>query len=443
MTQFATLLRTRAERDVIAPVLSFPYVIDDARAVISGAPIDSSSKDNPFFSDFRSKVERLGVGEDVRGLLLARAERALKGPVKRGYEVLIAEMQRLQIQAPGNDGVWSLPNGAAYYRNRIRHHTTLDMTAEEIHELGLSEVARIQKEMKAIKEQVGFKGDLPAFFHFVRNDPNNYFADGDAGREQFLAEARAQIDEIHGALGDYFNRLPQAPIEVRRVEPWRENTGGIAFYNRPSADGSRPGIYYANLRDMKNVQKYVFTAITYHESLPGHHLQTTIAQELEDLPAFRKYGSYGVYGEGWALYAELLAKEMGFYEDPMRDLGRLQNELWRAVRLVVDTGLHAMKWSREDAIQYFRDNTPLSEGDIKTEVERYLVVPGQALSYKMGMLKILELRARARKALGNQFDIRAFHDVVLSAGALPLPTLERVVDAYHYCPVSDSLAGGN
>jgi uncharacterized protein (DUF885 family) len=181
---------------------------------------------------------------------------------------------------------------------------------------------------------------------------------------------------------------------------------------------------------MKNVQKYVFTAITYHESLPGHHLQSTIAQELEDLPAFRKYGSYGVYGEGWALYAELLAKEMGFYQDPMRDLGRLQNELWRAVRLVLDTGLHAMKWSREDAIQYFRDNTPLSEGDIKTEVERYLVVPGQALSYKMGMLKILELRARARKALGDQFDIRGFHDAVLSAGALPLPTLERVVDAY-------------
>ena len=430
MKQFVTLLRTRGERGIIAPALSFTYVIDDARAVISGAPVDFSGKENALFADFRTKVERLSVVDEVRASLLARAESALNGPVKRGYEAFIAEMERLRSQAPGNDGVWCLPDGAAYYRNRIRNHTTLDMTAEKIHEIGLREVARIQEKMKEIQEQVGFEGDLPAFFEFVRNDPNNYFADGDEGREQFLAAARAQIDEINPALGGYFNRLPQAPIEVRRVEPWRENSGGIAFYNRPSADGSRPGIYYANLRDMSQVQKYVFTAITYHESIPGHHLQNTVAQEAVALPTFRKYGSYGAYGEGWALYAEQLAKEMGFYKDPMRDLGRLQNELWRAVRLVVDTGLHAKRWTRQEAIQYFRDNTPLSEGDIKTEVERYLVVPGQALSYKMGMLKILELRAKARKILADRFDIREFHDAVLGNGALPLPILEQVVNAY-------------
>ncbi len=430
MKQFATLVRTRAEKGIIVPAVSFPYVIADARAVISGAPLDESAEANAIFEDFRTKVNKLDVDSQTKSALLERAESALKGPVVCGYEAFIAATVRLQAQTSNNDGVWSLPDGAAYYRNRIKNHTTVDMTAEEIHEIGLSEVARIHTAMSAIKEQVGFEGDLQAFFEFVRHDPNNRFLDGDEGREQFLAEARVQIGEVQQVLGRYFNRLPKAAIEVRRVEPWREATGGIAFYNRSSADGSRPGIYYANLRDMKNVQRYVFTAITYHETIPGHHLQNSLAQDLKGLPAFRRHGSYGAYGEGWALYAEQLAKEMGFYKSPMQDLGRLQNELWRSVRLVVDTGLHSKKWTIEDGIEYFRVNTPLSEGDIKTEVERYLVVPGQALSYKIGMLKILELRARAKTVLGDQFDLRDFHDAVLGAGPLPLPILEQVVDTY-------------
>jgi uncharacterized protein (DUF885 family) len=228
----------------------------------------------------------------------------------------------------------------------------------------------------------------------------------------------------------YFNALPKAALEVRRVEPWRENSTSIAFYNRPSADGSRPGIYYANLADMTSVQRYVFSAITYHESVPGHHFQIALAQELDGLPSFRKYSGYGAFTEGWALYAEKLPREMGFYENPYHDFGRLQNELWRAVRLVLDTGIHAKRWSREQAIGYFQENTPLSEGDIVTEVERFFVNPGQALAYKMGMIRILELRDRAMLTLGSEFDIRDFHDAVVGAGALPVSLLERRVDQY-------------
>jgi len=277
---------------------------------------------------------------------------------------------------------------------------------------------------------VGFDGTLREFFNFIREDPNNYFEDSDAGREAFLQAARQQVSEIYDVVDGYFNTLPSAQLEVRRVETWRENSTSIAFYNRPSEDGSRPGIYYANLADMTSVQKFVFTAITYHESVPGHHFQIALAQELEGLPSFRKYSGYGAFTEGWALYAEQLAREMGFYVDPYHNFGRLQNELWRSVRLVLDTGIHEMRWTREEAIDYFLENTPLSEGDIVTEVERFFVNPGQALGYKMGMIKILELRERAKNELGSAYDIREFHDAVIGAGSLPLQLLERQVERY-------------
>ncbi|MEZ5331443.1 MAG: DUF885 domain-containing protein [Thermoanaerobaculia bacterium] len=250
------------------------------------------------------------------------------------------------------------------------------------------------------------------------------------GPETFLAEARAQVDAVYGVVGEWFHRLPEAGLEVRPVESWRENSVSIAFYESPSQDGSRPGIYYANLGDMPSVQRYVFKAITYHESVPGHHFQIALAQEMEGLPMMRRFGGYGAYVEGWALYAEQLAREMGFYSAPLEDFGRLQDEIWRSVRLVVDTGIHAKHWTREQAIEYFRENTPISEGNIVTEVERYFVNPGQALSYKMGMMKILELREKARAALGERFDIRDFHDAVLGSGAVPLPVLEQLVDRF-------------
>jgi uncharacterized protein (DUF885 family) len=387
-------------------------------------------RENPLLMNFRGKLGTLQLGEEGSAQLEGAAVAALRGPFKEGADALMAELRYQQARMQDSFGVWSLPDGEAYYRNRIRHHTTLDLTAEEIHQAGLEDVARIHAEMRAIMDQVGFEGSLQEFFGFVRTDPNNFYENSNAGREEFLAEARAQVAEIEAIADQYFNILPEAGLEVRRVEPWRENSTSIAFYDLPSEDGSRPGIYYANMKDMANFQKYVFTAITYHESVPGHHFQIANAMELQDIPEFRKNSFYGAYTEGWALYAEQLAREMGFYQDPMRDFGRLQDEIWRSVRLVTDTGIHAMRWSRQQAIDYFLENTPISEGDIVTEVERYFVNPGQALGYKVGMMKILELRERAREALGDRFDIRAFHDVVIGRGAMPLPVLERQVEAW-------------
>ena len=430
LQEYTVQLQDRASNGVIAPAFSFADVINDARSISSGAPIEDTPRDNAVYVDYRDKLTALGLDAATTDDLLMRAAAALKGPFERGFAMLIAEVERQQQLADGNKGVWSLPNGAEFYRNRIYHHTTLDLSAEAIHSLGLQEVDRLHDEMREIRDAVGFEGTLDEFFNFIREDRNNYFDDSDAGREDFLRDARQQVSEIYEVVEDYFNTLPSAQLEVRRVEPWRENSTSIAFYNRPSEDGSRPGIYYANLADMTSVQKYVFTAITYHESVPGHHFQIALAQELEGLPSFRKYGGYGAFTEGWALYAEKLAKEMGFYADPYHNFGRLQNELWRSVRLVLDTGIHAKRWTREEAIDYFLENTPLSEGDIVTEVERFFVNPGQALGYKMGMIKILELRERAKDELGGAFDIRDFHDAVIGAGSLPLQLLERQVERY-------------
>jgi uncharacterized protein (DUF885 family) len=430
LEQFTEKLQDRASHGVIAPAFSFADVINDARSISTGAPIQDTPRDNAVYVDFRDKVNALDVSSATKEDLLMRAAAALKGPFERGFTMLIGEIERQQKLADGDKGVWSLPNGADFYRNRIYHHTTLDLSAEAIHNIGLQEIDRLHDEMSEIMDTVGFDGTLREFFNFIREDPNNYFEDSDAGRETFLRDARAQVSEIYAVVEDYFNTLPSALLEVRRVEPWRENSTSIAFYNSPSEDGSRPGVYYANLADMTSVQKYVFTAITYHESVPGHHFQIALARELEGLPSFRKYSGYGAFTEGWALYAEQLAKEMGFYTDPYHNFGRLQNELWRSVRLVLDTGIHAKRWTREEAIAYFLENTPLSEGDIVTEVERFFVNPGQALGYKMGMIKILELRERAKNELGGAYDIREFHDAVIGVGSLPLQLLERQVERY-------------
>jgi len=428
--EYARQLRDRSEFGVATPAFAYQDMIADVASMTSGAPITDDERENPLASDFRTKLLALELGEESDEQLQSAAQAALVGPFSEGAAVLMAELLYQQAQMEENLGVWSLPDGDAYYRNRIRHHTTLDLTAKEIHQIGLDDVARIHAEMRAIMARVGFEGSLQEFFDFVRTDPNNFYENSDAGREEFLSEARTQVAEIEAIADQYFNILPKAKLEVRRVEPWRENSTSIAFYNSPSEDGSRPGIYYANMKDMENFQKYVFTAITYHESIPGHHFQIANAMELQDIPEFRKQAGYGAYQEGWALYAEQLAKEMGFYQDPMRDFGRLQDEIWRSVRLVTDTGIHAMHWTREQAIEYFLENTPISEGDIVTEVERYFVNPGQALGYKMGMIKILELRERARLALGDQFDIRSFHDVVIGRGAMPLPVLEAQIEAW-------------
>ncbi|HWW11940.1 MAG TPA: DUF885 domain-containing protein, partial [Brevundimonas sp.] len=318
----------------------------------------------------------------------------------------------------------------AYYNARLQLSTTTDLTADQIHRIGLSEVARLQGEMQTIMTRVGFTGTLQEFFTLLKTDPRFQYPNTPEGKEQYLTDARAFIAQVMEAAPRWFSDLPEAALEVRAVEAWREATASIAFYNAPAPDGSRPGIYYVNLSDMTQVLKPQIEGISYHEGAPGHHFQIAYAQEMQGLPSFRRFGGYGAYAEGWGLYAEQLGKEIGFYQDPYSDFGRLSTELWRAVRLVTDTGLHAKRWSREQAMDYFRQNSLLSERDIQKEVERYITSPGQATSYKIGELKIMELRARARAALGDRFDIRDFHAVVLGSGSVPLDVLEVQVDAW-------------
>ena len=329
-------------------------------------------------------------------------------------------------------GVGNLPNGVAFYNERLANWTTTGLSADEIHELGLAEVARLRGEMQAIRKAVGFEGDLPAFFTHLRDskdDERFYFPDTDGGRLGYITDATAAIERIKAELPNYFGLLPKADLEVKRVEPFREQDGAAQHYFPGTPDGSRSGVYYAHLSDMTALPKRELEVIAYHEGLPGHHMQISIAQELDIVPIFRTQANFGAYTEGWGLYAEFLATEMpGSYDDPYSQFGRLGSEMWRAIRLVVDTGLHSKGWTEEKAVQYFMANAAAPETQVRSEVRRYLVLPGQATSYKIGMLKILELRARAKSELGDAFDIRGFHDTVLGGGALPLVILERRVD---------------
>ena len=433
MAEISTTLRARAARGVISPDFVFAPTIDNTRAVIAGAPFDDGA-DNPVWADFRKKVEALDIDGATKARLMGEGRAALTGPWQRGYAGVLAALTEVGAQAaamPDNSaGVWRLPDGEAYYNARLQLSTTTDLTADQIHDIGLGEVARIQGEMQAIMDQVGFTGSLQEMFAHLKTDPRFQYPNTPEGKEQYLADARGFIAQVMEAGPRWFSDLPESALEVRAVEPWREATASIAFYNSPAPDGSRPGIYYVNLSDMTQVLKPQIEGISYHEGAPGHHFQIAYAQEMEDLPRFRRFGGYGAYAEGWGLYAERLGKEMGFYQDPYSDFGRLSTELWRAVRLVTDTGLHAKRWSREQAIAYFRENSLLSERDIVKEVERYITSPGQATSYKIGELKILELRARARAGLGDRFDIRDFHAVVLGSGSVPLGVLEDQVDAW-------------
>jgi uncharacterized protein (DUF885 family) len=431
MAQYVELLRLRESRGVVPPILVYPRVLPAAGNMLQGAPFEETAEDGIVLADFRGKLAALALDAEEQEILLNDAANALSGPFRAGYTALIEDLTRLQGLADDNNGIWDLPDAAAYYSNRVQNWTTLERPAGEIHELGLAEVARIRGEMQQIMAEVGFAGDLPAFFDHVRTEPENYYPNTDAGRQEYLREATALIEGIYGIADDWFNVLPKAPLEVRRVEPWRESGSSTAFYNRPAPDGSRPGIFYVNMQDMNAVQKHIMNSLAYHEGAPGHHFQLAIQQELQGVPEFRKYRSYGVYSEGWALYAERLAFEAGLYEDlPMRNFGRLSEEMKRAVRLVVDSGMHSKRWSREQCIEYMTANTPMAPADIERQIERYFVDPGQALSYKVGMLTILELRERAKSALGEDFDVREFHDAVLKNGAVPLEILEQVIDGY-------------
>tara|TARA_R110000787_G_scaffold1372_13_gene5177 strand:- start:6377 stop:8242 length:1866 start_codon:yes stop_codon:yes gene_type:complete len=423
-----------AAKGILPPRFVYDYVLSDSRGVITGYPFVDEGEDSPLLEDFRKKVTALvdaeTITQDEAETLLARAADALRDGVGPAYEAAIVELEAQTSVATTDDGAWKLPDADAYYAMRLKQITTTVMTADEIHELGLAEVARIQNEMRGIMKQVGFDGTLEEFFEFTRTDPQFFKPNTDEGRSEYLTEATAAIDAMREDLPTVFKTFPKADLIVKAVEPFREQSAGKAFYSRPAPDGSRPGTYYANLYRMQDMPTYQLQALAFHEGIPGHHMQIAMAQELEGIPSFRKYGGYTAYTEGWGLYSELLPKEMGYYSDPYDDFGRLAMEIWRAARLVVDTGIHDRKWTREEAVQYLLENTPNPEGDCQKAIDRYIVMPGQATAYKIGMLKIVDLREMAKAELGDAFDIRDFHDVVLRDGAVPLAILEQSVLAW-------------
>ncbi|MBG6132160.1 uncharacterized protein (DUF885 family) [Aquimarina sp. EL_43] len=426
-TQAIENIKIREKNGILPPKFVFAKVLDDSRNIIAGQPFDKSNQESTLLADFKSKISTLKLSDEEQSELVSKAEKGLVESVKPAYDNLITLLEGQQQRATTDDGCWKFPKGAAFYDNALQRTTTTTMTADQIHELGLKEVARIHNEMRDIMKQVKYEGTLQDFFKYMKEDKKFYFANTEEGKAAYLKQAVGLIDTMKSKLDELFITKPKADIIVKAVEPFREKSAGKAFYQSGTPDGSRPGTYYANLYDMTAMPIYQMEALAYHEGIPGHHMQRSIAQELQDIPKFRKFGGYTAYTEGWGLYTELLPKEIGMYSDPYSDFGRLAMELWRACRLVVDTGIHSKKWSREEGIKYYVDNTPNAESDAVKMVERHIVMPSQATAYKIGMIKILELRENARKTLGDAFDIREFHDVVLTNGAVPLTILEELI----------------
>lgn len=427
MAQAVARLRAQEARGIRPPRFVYGLVIEPCVNLLKGAPFEGEG-DSPILADFKTKLAAADLSDADRADLLARGTAALTGGFAAGYGALVAHLRAAEAQADGVDGVWKLPDGEAYYGAQLESYTTLPRKAAEVHALGLREVAAIHDAMRAIMRRTGFDGDLQAFFAFMRTDPRFYHPDSDAGRAAYLAEANALLDEIRARQGELFGHLPKAPVEVRAIEAWREKSAPKAHYRNPPQDGSAPGIFYINLADMQAQPRYQLAATLYHEAIPGHHIETCIAHEMEGIPKFRRFASIAAFSEGWGLYSELLPKEMGLYADPYSDFGRLSLSLMRACRLVVDTGIHAMRWTREQAVAWLDANMPSSHYDNQREIDRYIVLPGQATAYYIGMQTIVALRARAREKLGDRFDLRRFHDVALGAGPLPLPLLEERID---------------
>jgi uncharacterized protein (DUF885 family) len=433
--QLITNIEARTAANIIPPKFVFPHVIRDSNNIIKGAPFDDGEP-SALLADFTKKINTLSekegseLSDEKKAVLIDAATLALTSSVKPAYQKLAAHLTELETKATTDDGIWKWKNGDEFYNVALKRTTTTDLTSEQIHEIGLKEVARIHDEMRTIKDKVNFDGDLNAFMQFMRDDDQFYYPNTVEGKARYLSEATALIDDMKGKLDEMFITKPKADLNVKAVEAFREQSAGKAFYQRPSEDGSRPGLYYANLYDMKAMPTYQMAALAYHEGVPGHHMQLAIQQELKGVPKFRKFGGYTAYIEGWGLYSEYLPKEFGAYQDPYSDFGRLAMELWRACRLVVDTGIHTKKWTREEGIAYYTDNTPNAVSDGVKMVERHIVMPSQATAYKIGMLKILELRAAAKVTLGDNFDIREYHDEILKYGPLPLNEVEAKVDAW-------------
>jgi uncharacterized protein (DUF885 family) len=430
MQQLVEQLELQEKAGVKPPRFVYALTIGEATNLVKGQPFDETGADSPLFADFKTKLSGLRLPQADHDAYLRRARKALLEGFQPGYTALIEHLKAAEKTATDDAGAWKLPNGDGWYRFSLESYTTLPQSPQVLHELGVREVERIQTEMRAIMQKVGFAGSLQDFYAHLRDDPQFYYEDSDAGRAQYVSDAQALLDEVRRRQDEVLGLKPKIDVEVRPVEAWRAHSAAKAFYSGPPPDGSRPGIFYINLYDMKAAPKYQLAAILYHEAIPGHHVETVVAYELPDLPKFRKFASVAAFSEGWGLYSERLAREMGLYRDPYQDFGRLSLALMRATRLVVDTGIHSMKWTRAQAIDYLDATLPSSHYDNQREVERYIVIPGQATAYMVGMLKIVELRERARARLGSRFELRAFHDVVLGNGPLPLPVLEELVDAW-------------
>ncbi|WP_429911671.1 DUF885 domain-containing protein [Glycocaulis sp.] len=395
-----------------------------------GGALAAGEGENVIRADFRRKIGEAGFSGEVQRALLADADAALAGPFRRGVDAVTGYLRNTAGEAPEESGAWTLPGGQDFYRAALEIETTLPVTADEIHETGLSETARLHTALRAKMAELGFAGDLQDFFAHLRDHPGFYFSNDDAGREAYLAEARAVLDEMYARLDGLFGRLPRAALEVRRVEPWLERSAGIAGYFPPSADGSRPGVFLVNLYDMSRLPRYQLQALAYHEGVPGHHLEAAIARELEHLPAFRRTSGYTAFSEGWALYAEEIPEELGLYRDPWQQVGKLTMELMRAGRLVADSGLHAKGWTRAQAAAWLEANTADSSDVISGAVNRYAVIPGQAVAYAAGKIAVMEMRSGAQARLGTRFDLSAFHDALLGEGPLPLPILRQQIEQW-------------
>jgi uncharacterized protein (DUF885 family) len=419
-------MRERARLGIVPPRFVLAAVEREVLDFVAPEPASSVLR-----TELAEKLIALpGLEAGRRDALLAESERAIAGVVYPAYRRVVELVRSLQAAAGDEAGVWRLPDGDAYYTWALRRHTTTSLSPEEIHSLGLAEVARIQSELRAILAAEGGTGDLAADLANLDRDPRFLYPDGDEGRAEVLDDYRAIVSEVTPRLPGLFGRLPRAPVEVEPVPPFREAGAAGAYYWPPPLDGSKPGVFFVNLRNLGDVRRFAMRTLTFHEAVPGHHLQIALAIELDGIPMFRRVVPFTAFVEGWALYAERLAAEQGFHPTPLDRAGQLQAELFRAARLVVDTGLHAQRWTREQSIDWMLRSTGLPEGDVVAEVERYIVDPGQACAYKIGQLEILRLRERARNALGPAFDLREFHDVVLGSGGLPMVLLERVVEGW-------------
>jgi uncharacterized protein (DUF885 family) len=429
--------RSASRAGIRQPAFAYDFAMTEIDRVTSGVPFttNDSSPNSPIWTDIQGKIEALVetdlISSDQAQSYIAQAQEILVGEVMSSYQEILDWLEQDKAFASEiSQGAWALPDGENYYNYRLAQMTTLAFTADEIHEIGLAEVQRLHLAMEGIKNAVDFKGSLQDFFIFMREDDRFYFPNSDEGRQDYLDLNNEYLDAITLKLPEFFGRLPKAQLEVRRVESFREQAGAAQHYASGTPDGSRPGVFYSHMSDMSTLPLFQLEDVAYHEGNPGHHMQISIQQELTGVPRFRTQYRTTAYTEGWGLYAEWLAKEMGAFEDPYSDFGRLSGELWRAIRLVVDTGIHAQQWGEERAVQYFIDNSAQAHGAIRSEIQRYITGPGQATAYKIGMMKFQELRGNAESALENDFDIRTFHDVVLGAGALPMPLLESRVDRW-------------